>query len=354
MSPVYRFLFLPVSAARGTGEYARALEIASAALARWPDADIRFMVSREAPYARSVPFKTILLERSSTLQPREVAETLREFRPQIVVFDNAGRTTQLRVAREIDARVLYVSSRPRQRGKAFRWRWMRLIDEHWIAYPALLAGSLSRAERFKLLVMRRPTVRFLDVLLPSVGATTAAILARYGVASGEFVLVAPGGGAAHRSLPQAPAVIAAAVRELAARVPAVVWVGEVPSTSLPDNVKLAGRVPMAELVALAGFAKVVLTNGADTLLQVIALARPCVAIALSPDQTARLQRLTDAGVPVDVALDSSAIVAAVESLYCDADAAAANVAKLRTLSLRDGLAEAIDAIERLLKKEAMQ
>ena len=42
---------------------------------------------------------------------------------------------------------------------------MRLIDEHWIAYPHLIAGELGLVERAKLKLLRRPVVRYLDVIM---------------------------------------------------------------------------------------------------------------------------------------------------------------------------------------------
>ncbi|HRX90099.1 MAG TPA: hypothetical protein P5528_11710 [Steroidobacteraceae bacterium] len=355
MSSAYRFLFLPVSAARGTGEYMRALAIAAAVAERWPEADIRFMVSHEAPYAKSVPFRTQLLASSPTMQPRAVAAYLRDFRPHIVVFDNAGRTSQLKVAREVGARVVYVSSRSRQRRRAFRWRWMRLVAEHWIAYPELLAGRITVWERCKLGISRGPRVRYLDVLLPtSAGATDQTVFATHAVAAGQYVLITPGGGAAHRSLPYAAGIISQAARTIAARVPAVLWIGggQVTASETPASLRRIERLPMTELMTLIRGAAVVLTNGADTLLQVMALERPCVAVALSPDQAVRLQRLQQAGISVDVPLDSDAIVRAALLLYGNADAARDNVAMTARLSLSDGLQTAVAAIEQLLPPTA--
>ena len=70
---------------------------------------------------------------------------LENWRPQVVVFDNAGRTAQLRAAQRLGARIVFISARRRQRRKAFRLRWMRLLDEHWIAYPEFIAGSSPRS-----------------------------------------------------------------------------------------------------------------------------------------------------------------------------------------------------------------
>ncbi|HXC20881.1 MAG TPA: hypothetical protein VNV13_05315, partial [Steroidobacteraceae bacterium] len=131
-------LFVPVSGPFGVGEYARSLAIAHAAKRRWPNADIHFVLSREAQYAASTPFSATLLASSPTFHSAEVIALMEKFRPDVLIFDNAGRTTQLRAARRVGARVVYISARARQRRKAFRLSWMRLIDEHWIAYPEFL------------------------------------------------------------------------------------------------------------------------------------------------------------------------------------------------------------------------
>jgi hypothetical protein len=160
-----RILFVPVSGAFGTGEYARSAAIANAAQRRWPRAEIHFVLSRQAPYAATAPFAATLLDSSPTFHSGAVARLIEEFKPTIVIFDNAGRTAQLRAAHGSGARIVYISSRSRQRRKAFRRRWMRLLDEHWIAYPELIAGNFTWWERFKLKRLGRPTVRYLDVIL---------------------------------------------------------------------------------------------------------------------------------------------------------------------------------------------
>src|SRR3984885_4398953 len=185
-----RLLFIPVSGPRGMGEYARATAIATAALERWPQAEIRFALSRGAAYAAETPFQATFLPSSPTFHSREVAALIREFKPTIVLFDNAGRTSQLRAAVAGGARTIFISSRPRQRRRAFRLRWMRLLDEHWIAYPEFIAGALGPLERLKLLMLGRPTVRYLDTVLPQVDSALAtAAMARFGVREGEYVLV---------------------------------------------------------------------------------------------------------------------------------------------------------------------
>src|SRR5271165_5276770 len=178
-----RILFVPVSGRYGMGEYARASAIAHALIGRWPQAAVHFILSRAAPYAAGAPFPTTLLESSATFHTAPVIEFIRVWRPHVVIFDNAGRTAQLKAAHREGARIIYVSARRRQRRKAFRLRWMGLIDEHWIAYPEFIAGKLGVLERCKLKTMGRPVVRYLDVICSRASPQRqAAVLAEAGVA----------------------------------------------------------------------------------------------------------------------------------------------------------------------------
>jgi hypothetical protein len=94
-----RLLFVPVSGAFGMGEYARCLNLALAFAARRPDAQIHFVLSAQAPYAKNMPFESTVLPSSPTFHTPQVCELIERIRPDIVVFDNAGRTAQLAAAR---------------------------------------------------------------------------------------------------------------------------------------------------------------------------------------------------------------------------------------------------------------
>src|SRR5260221_8521653 len=180
-----RLLFVPVSGAFGMGEYARSLAIAQGAAERWPRASIKFILSRASPYAYQSPFPAVLLASSPTFHSATVIEIMNSWRPDVVIFDNAGRTAQLRAARELGARVVYISARRRQRNKAFRVSWMRLIDEHWIAYPEFIAGELKFMERLKRKLLGRPAVRYLDVVLTRTRESPAS---RLGIAPDSLLM----------------------------------------------------------------------------------------------------------------------------------------------------------------------
>jgi hypothetical protein len=340
------------------GEYARLAAIARAVSEHWPSAAVHFALSRAVPYAAGVPFPTTWFASSATFHTATVIELMQTWRPQVVIFDNAGRTAQLRAAQRLGARVVYISARRRQRGKAFRLRWMRLIDEHWIAYPQFLAGKLSFLERLKLDLLHRPVVRYLDVIFSRpTPARVEALLAQVGSTVGNFVLVVPGGGTGHPGARRAAEQFLAAARALAALGIATVFVGPAsaePSLNLADtaagaNLRLLGALPQFDLAALMRGARLVVANGGSTLLQAIACGAACVAIPIAGDQIARIRQCAEAGIAVAAALDAACIGEAATGLWNDERARTALTRQAAALGLADGVEVAVDALARLIE-----
>lgn len=327
------------------GEFARSAAIARAALLRWPAARIHFVLSRAAPYAASVPFPATLLPASATLHSAEVIEIIQSFRPHVVVFDNAGRSAQLKAAHRAGARIVYISSRRRQRAKAFRLRWMRLIDEHWIAYPRFIAGPFSALERCKLALLGRPAVRYLDVIFSRPAP------AGPGSPSPGPVLVVPGGGTGHPGARDAPAQFSAAAQGLAARGFEVRYVGPAPPQPAPASAaqcQFLGALPQEELARLMQHAALVVVNGGSTLLQAIACGAACVAVPIARDQRLRIRRCVQAGVALAASADALDIEAKAASLLADEPRRAALARRARALELADGVEVALEALGRLI------
>jgi UDP-N-acetylglucosamine 2-epimerase len=345
-----RILFVPVSGAFGTGEYARSAAIAHAARRRWPRAELHFILSRQAPYAATVPFAATLLDSSPTFHSGAVARLIKDFKPTIVIFDNAGRTAQLRAARRQGARIVFISSRSRQRRKAFRWRWMRMLDEHWIAYPQLIAGELGWLERFKLSRLGRPTVRYLDVILSRNGGDGDSIVARAGLKPAGYLLIVPGGGTGHPGANDAAEQFLGAANALA-ETETVVFVGptRAADAGAPKNSRLRcfSSLPQADLADLMSQARLIVTNGGSTLLQAIACGRACVAVPIADDQPKRIERCVAAGVALAAELNSAAILRAVSKLLRDEAGRAALARRAADLKLANGVEIALNALVHL-------
>ena len=342
-----RVLFVPVSGPRGMGEYARSLALALALSRRNPRLEIHFVVSREAPYAVDTPFPKTLLPRSPTFHTSEMCDLIRRLQPTLVVFDNAGRTAQLRAAANADARIVFVSSRRRQRRKAFRIRWMRMLDEHWIAYPRFIAGPPSIFETLKLKWVGRPELKYLDAVLPQPDAQLAMqVMARFNVTPGHYVLVVPGGGSAHRGAEDAPQIVAEAARQIAERKIDTLLVAVTPAQSAA-RLHVAPRMPMAELAELIRGARLVISNGGDTLLQTIACGRPCVAVPIAGDQAHRIKQCERKGLVVGARLDSSDIAKAALDLLENESHRTALSEKQANGAIVDGMELAVTTLERL-------
>jgi len=350
------------------GEYARSLAIAAGASRRWRGAAIHFVLSRDAPYAANVPYPATLLASSPTFHSAAVIELIERLRPEIVIFDNAGRTSQLRTARKFGARVVYISARARQRRKAFRCRWMRMIDEHWIAYPEFIAGGLRFTERLKLRVLGRPAVRYLDVVLSAADPLRRdSVLSRAGCLAGSYVLVVPGGGTGHPGAGNAVGEFIAAARGVAAHGVSTVYVGprdadatRADVTRDADAATQAGHepnwhhlspLPQAELAELMRSARLIVANGGSTLLQAIACGVACIAVPIAKDQAERTRRCVSAGVAVAAALDAASILQTVEHLLRNEPERTALAARAAALGLADGVELAVQALDRLIAQE---
>ncbi|HXV75170.1 MAG TPA: hypothetical protein VD788_02550, partial [Candidatus Polarisedimenticolaceae bacterium] len=123
--PPKRILFVPVSGPSGIGEYQRSLFLAQSLAERHPQWDIRIVVSQDAPYVDSVPLPTVRTSRSPTRVPDELDRILERLRPDVVVFDSAGRRRSLKRAKRLAARTVFVSTHARKRWKAFRLSRLR-------------------------------------------------------------------------------------------------------------------------------------------------------------------------------------------------------------------------------------
>jgi UDP-glucoronosyl and UDP-glucosyl transferase len=330
-----------VSGPYGMGEFARCSAIASAALERWPQAAVHFLLSRHAPYISRVPFPVTPLPASATFHSAEVIEFMRTWRPHIVIFDNAGRSAQLKAAHAQGVRIVFISSRRRQRRRAFRLSWMRLLDEHWIAYPKLIAGELGLVERTKLKLLRRPVVRYLDVIMAR-GAPRAA--PRAAPMQGEVVVI-PGGGTGHPGAEGAARQFLSAAKALAAAGFATTFVGP-GAVSLP-RLACVAALPQADLAALMRGARLVIANGGSTLLQAIACGAPCVAAPIAGDQRERIRACAAAGVAVEARALAADLEAKARRLLEDEALRAALAQRAAALELADGVDVALDALESL-------
>ncbi|MCK5379008.1 MAG: hypothetical protein KAJ78_06370 [Acidobacteria bacterium] len=316
-------LFLPVSNAIGSGEFMRCRIIAEAVQERWPGDRIQFVVSRAAPYSGDLPFETVLTDRSPTFHVKEVNDLIRCSKPEVVIFDNAGRKAQMRCARENGAKIVFISSRPRRRRKAFRPDRMRLITQHWIAQPEAALGDLTGWEALKVRLTGQLSPLFLgSIFHPSQEKRRGDLRRKLGVASQPYLLFCHGGGDLSGDDRMAPEVFAQAAEEVAkaSGLSAVVVGGRShPAEEINGSrVITVGNLPNELLIDLLHDAELIVSGGGAGLIgQVLAHRQVCVSVPFAEDQRNRLKQCSRLGLLDKADLDVGKIRMAVLALLKD-------------------------------------
>ena len=348
-----RFLFSPVSGPGGAGELMRCLIIARELARAEPAADIRFLVSRSAVFREAVDFPIIECDASPTKSTRQVLAAIESFRPHVMVFDNSGDTAQLRAAKKAAARLVFSSRAPKHRWRAFRIKWMRLLDEHWIVFPTFVTGGLTWLERRKMQLFPGYTVRRLDTLFPpSEPEARRAWLAAHGFAPRGYVVFVPGGRSESQRIAEpAEHFIDAAHRFCALTgYPSVVLTGRqaLPETT-DSNPRLLPRIGPDEVQHLLAEATMVVSNGGTTLVHTLAHGRPLVAVPLAGDQARRIRRAVRLGIAASAPPEAEAIAAEAAALLADPARREAMPMQIAKLGIANGVGEAVAALRALAR-----
>jgi spore coat polysaccharide biosynthesis predicted glycosyltransferase SpsG len=351
-----RVLFVPVSGPHGSGELMRCLIVARELRRASPEIDVHFLVSRNAVFREAVDFPVHDCDDSPTRSTPQVIATLRALTPDVVVFDNAGRTEQLRAARQCGARLVFTSRSPRLRWKAFRVTWLRLLDEHWIVFPKFVTGGLSSIERLKLRLSPNYVVRHLDTLFtPSNAETRAAWLGAHGLQERGYTVFVPGGrGEGHGAAADPADLFIAAANEFARATgqTSVVLTGRaqpVRPEDASEHLLLLPRVRPEDVQHLLAGATRVVSNGGTTFIHALAHGQEIVSVPLADDQSRRIRRAARLGVVIAARPDAGEIARAAIELAAEPARGAALRRQVAGLGLVNGVDEAVTALLRLAR-----
>ena len=349
-----RILMIPVTAETGSGEYYRSLTIAHGLQARLPAAQIEFILNRRSHIEHDRHFHAYYIDGPPSLNTPAVNEILETCRPDIAVFDGAGRIAQMRHASQLGCRTVFVSSRPGKRRRGFRWRAMRHIDQHWIAQSGFF-HRLSRWERFKLGNPPRTDIRFLSALFPEPEPhTRSEVLVNLGIDPDKpYLLFAPGGGGWRIQGVPAGEVFAEAAR-LAARETGMQTIAlygpqyqgripEIPGVITHHGLNAPG------LINLMYGAQVIGTGTGSIAMQALALKLPgAFALTGGSDQPARHRLIGQLQLGLPVETTAQALCNGVVRLCNDHQLRELCQANIKALGLKNDLPVAISALESLL------
>ncbi|MGE4072137.1 MAG: hypothetical protein AB7E72_13285 [Lysobacterales bacterium] len=345
-------LLVPVSGGSGSGELQRALLLARSARQRWPGLPIAIAAAASAlPAAADPGIDQVPLPGSPTRSSTEVIAAIRSRRPAVVIFDSTARPAQLRAARAVGAKVVYLSSRPSARARGFRFGALAQISEHWSVELSLDATLPGRYQRWLLRWYQGLRWRPLGTLHEAPDPQRLPPELRDFVdAHPGFALFCPGGGGGRIEGRPAGDAFAEAARALQS--PAVVvradWAAS--RTEHSDSVMRVGKLSNAALMALLQRAELAVVGAGSMLLQAVSLEVPCVAVALAKDQSPRLQSLAAHGAVLECAPKTEAVITAARQLSGDGSKRQALRTRSQTLGLRNGLEEALTALEELVSR----
>lgn len=315
-------LFVPGGGTEGTGEYVRCLVLAGALVARSPAARVGFLTSEEHPRFADDVFERFSVPGRVSRNIEAVNAHLKRLRPALVVFDNRGRTSQIRRASGLGARTLYIATQRQFLRRTFRLRRLRVLDEIWIVQRRFgdRAASLAAGQRLRLLLAGSPTVRHFDAIFPEPDpGRRRRLLDQLEISSGGYaVFVAGGGGYCDAQVPVAEIFLEAAARVVRRTgLPSVVVRGPLASGGSPGapGVRVIEALPSAEMIDLLSQAKIVVCGGGGIAGQAIALRRACVAAPTGgPDQPERIEVYSREGLLLPARLEAAELAARVEQL----------------------------------------
>jgi hypothetical protein len=350
-----RFMFVPVSGPAGAGEYYESLAVAAGVLGRWRDARVAFVLSREARYAHTVPFPTTLVDGSPTRATEEVVRAMEKERPDVVIFASSGRVAQFAAAHRLGARVVCMSPRPTARWRSFRLRRMRHMDQHWISEPSFAGAGLTRWERFKLALVPRVQVVFLDGLHEPISEESVTRRKRdLGLDGREYVVFAPGGGGVFAGVSAVPAFLAAA-RDVARTTPETVLLVAGPNSDLSEEgderLRITSAMPNGDLMGVIRDARLAVTTGGTLMLQSLMQGTPCVAAAIAGDQPRRIEACARRGLVRPAELTGGSLAAEALALLGAPPRLDAMRDEIARAGVRNGVDVAVRALASLLGRE---
>lgn len=340
-------LFVPHSTDDGgSGEYMRCQILARAIQIRWPRARIRFVLHRDAPYTGGCPFEVIAFaghhKRKADLRARHalISRTITTLpRRSVVFFDSAGRSRHFLDAFRRRLPVIYVSSRPDIRRKAFDWARLLPQRQHWLLRDIPTeAPALGAALRFR---ARLRGVELVD--LPTVFEQAAAD------AEGPDVVLVHGGGTRVVDGRPAPELFLEVGRQLSRRLGLRSLVIGPPAAASDPRTRCIPWLENAALMGLMATARLNVVGGGSLVGQAIALDSPTLAVSFGrKDQDRRVQRLLEQGVLASAPPRADEMVAAAVSLLESPQAMERQLERRQAFGVSNGVPRAMAAFARLL------
>jgi len=306
-------LFIPVSSTEGVGEYTRSAIIAQTIQQQLEEVEIHFILNKHAQYAHNCPFNVHFSNHSATKDTPTVKSVIKSLKPDLVIFDCAGRSHQLAYAKSLGAKVIFISQHKRKRSRGLKTIRLLNTDLHWVVQPQYVIPALGFVTKLKLKMLGKNPPKYIGPILPKIEQDiTAKTLASYQLNSNSFFIFGAGSGG-HQMDGRLVADIfyQAAIKFCQqTKIPTIMVFGPNYPKALPENnlIFCFKYIPSTEFVVLLNEAKGRVIGAGDTLLQTIELQKPSVATVVSKDQPLRLETCFKQGLVIKASTDEKSLV----------------------------------------------
>ncbi len=296
-------LFIPVSSLKGIGEYSRSLIIAKAINTNILGAEIHFVLNRHAKYSQDCPFPVHYSDHSATKDTPAVLLAIKKLKPDLVIFDCAGRARQYAAAKMSGAKVIFISQHRRKRARGITVRRQINIDLHWVVQPEFAIRALTSLEKFKLRLMGKPSPTNIGPILPNyIESEAMELLRRLKLLDDQYFIFSAGSGGhdVDGALVADLFHKAAITFQEGTKTKCLVIFGENYPSKVPTNspVICLKSLASSDFIALLKHANGRVLSAGDTLLQAISLKKPSVGVPVSKDQPIRLEKCVAKGLAI--------------------------------------------------------
>ncbi len=343
-------LFVPVSSDKGVGEYTRSAIIADAVQEKYPQAKIHFILNRNMKLASSCRYITHLSDYSATKDTPLVNRIISKLKPDLVIFDCAGRAKQFAHAKRTGAKVIFISQHKKKRARGLSFRRLLFCDLQWVVQPDFAIQPLTTIEKLKLKLSGKQAPKNIGAILPT-AADADSVLNKYSLTANQYILFSAGSGGHELNGELASDTFYRAAIKVAqqTKLEVVVAFGSNYPKELPASEKTMNilSLPSNEFLVLLNQAKIRVLSAGSTLLQVIEMRKPAVAVAVSKDQPVRLEKCSELGLVISAECIDSEIATKTLSLT-QTEKAEKLVNCMRQLNPTDGVSQALLGIESLL------
>ncbi|MBU2869687.1 hypothetical protein [Colwellia sp. E2M01] len=293
-------LFIPVSSPSGIGEYMRSMIIATALQQRWPTTNIHFILNTQVSYIDDCPFTVHTCNGSPTKHSKKVNEVMKNIKPDLVIFDASGRASQFKQAKAVGAKVAFISQHNKKRSRGLKLNRLFNTDIHWVVQPDFCIKPLNYWQRFKLKVFNKKVPENVGAVFElSEKNEQVALLAQLSLTKNNYFIFNAGSGGHKIDNELATDIYYQAAQKLQQQTAqkCIVLFGSNYPKPLPVNehITCIESIDNKDFITLLLNARGCVLSAGDSLLQCIALQKPCVAAPVSPDQPSRLKTCEQEG-----------------------------------------------------------